>query len=519
MAEHDVIVIGAGPAGEVCAGRAAGEGLDVALVERELVGGECAYWACMPSKALLRAAELLAEVERVPGAKEAVTGPLDARAVLARRDEVIHDLDDAAQLPWVKDRDITLYRGRARLAGERRVRVGDEVHHARRAVVIAVGSGAAIPPVPGLAEIAPWTNRQATTAKQIPARLTVLGGGAVGCELAQAWASLGSRVTLVEAEPGLLAGEEPFAGEALATALRDHGLDLRLGAKATEASRSDAGKFTLTIGEGDGDAIASDELLVAVGRRPHTDDLGLETVDLEPGATITVDDHMRVTGPGHGGWLYAIGDVTGRALLTQAGKYHAMVAVANIMNRDATADWDGPLTPRVVFAEPQIAAVGQTLREALDAGIQAGAVDADMAATPGGQLHRQGGAIGLPDRGRRATRGDDRRDVHRSRGGRVPARRHHRHRRRGPASSPRPRDATVPHAQRGLAAAAGPVDALTAVRAVRRASVRTRCQAGISRVNVVAPAADWTDSRPRIRSASSDAMARPSPEPWASSAV
>jgi pyruvate/2-oxoglutarate dehydrogenase complex dihydrolipoamide dehydrogenase (E3) component len=390
MAEHDVIVIGAGPAGEVCAGRAAGEGLDVALVERELVGGECAYWACMPSKALLRPAELLAEVGRVPGAKEAVTGRLDAAAVLARRDEVIHDLDDAAQLPWVKDRDITLYRGRARLVGERRVRVGDEVHHARRAVVIAVGSAAAIPPVPGLDEITPWTNRQATTTKEIPARLTVLGGGAVGCELAQAWASLGSRVTLVEAEPGLLPGEEPFAGEALATALRDHGLDLRLGAKATEASRSDAGEFTLTLGKGDGDAIASDELLVAVGRRPHTDDLGLETVDLKPGATITVDDHMRVTGPGHSGWLYAIGDVTGRALLTQAGKYHAMVAVANIMNRDATADWDGPLAPRVVFTEPQIAAVGQTLREALDAGIQARAVDADMAATPGASFIGKG---------------------------------------------------------------------------------------------------------------------------------
>jgi pyruvate/2-oxoglutarate dehydrogenase complex dihydrolipoamide dehydrogenase (E3) component len=216
MAEHDVIVIGAGPAGEVCAGRAAQEGLDVALVERELVGGECAYWACMPSKALLRPAELLAEVQRVPGAKQAVTGPLDLAAVLARRDEVIHDLDDAAQLPWVEDRGITLYRGQARLDGDRRVCVGDALHTAGRAVVIAVGSGAAIPPVPGLREIAPWTNRQATTAKAVPERLTVLGGGAVGCELAQAWASLGASVVLVEAEPGLLPAEEPFAGEELA---------------------------------------------------------------------------------------------------------------------------------------------------------------------------------------------------------------------------------------------------------------------------------------------------------------
>ncbi len=388
MTEHDVIVIGAGPAGEVCAGRAAGEGLDVALVERELVGGECAYWACMPSKALLRPAQLLAEVQRVPGAKEAVTGILDPAVVLGRRDEVIHDLDDAAQLPWVKDRGITLYRGQARLDGERRVRVGDELLIARRAVVLAVGSGAAIPPVPGLREIAPWTNRQATTAKAVPRRLTVLGGGAVGCELAQAWASLGAAVTLVEAEPALLPGEEPFAGEELAVALSDHGVDVKLGAKATQAQRTQAGTFTLTLDAGE--AVASDELLVAVGRTPHTDDLGLDTVDLEPGATIAVDDHMRVTGPAHRDWLYAIGDVTGRALLTQAGKYHAMVAVANICSRDATADWDGPLTPRVVFTDPQIAAVGRTLREALQDGIQARAVDADLGRTPGASFIGKG---------------------------------------------------------------------------------------------------------------------------------
>jgi dihydrolipoamide dehydrogenase len=400
MAEHDVIVIGAGPAGEVCAGLAAGEGLDVALVERELVGGECAYWACMPSKALLRPAQLLAEGERVPGAREAVTGAVDPAAVLVRRDEVIHDLDDAAQLPWVKDGGITLYRGQARLEGERRVRVGDDVHHARRAVVIAVGSGAAIPPVAGLREAAPWTNRQGTTAKAVPRRLTVLGGGAVGCELAQAWASLGAAVTLVEADAALVPAEEPFAGEALAAALRELGVDVRLGTRAIQAARGEDGTFTLTLGETDGDSdgddgadrdvIESDELLVAIGRVPHTGDLGLESVDLEPGAIVTVDNHMRVSVPAHSGWLYAIGDVNGRALLTHAGKYQAMVAVATIMNREASADWDGELSPRVVFTDPQIAAVGRTLREALDAGISARAVDADMARTPGASFVGKG---------------------------------------------------------------------------------------------------------------------------------
>jgi pyruvate/2-oxoglutarate dehydrogenase complex dihydrolipoamide dehydrogenase (E3) component len=384
VSAHDVIVVGAGPAGEVASGLCAGEGLDVALVERELVGGECAYWACMPSKALLRPGELLAEDGRVPGVP---VGVLDVAAVLARRDEVIHDLSDDPQLGWLEQRGITLYRGQARLDGERRVTVGDQTHTARRAVIIAVGSGALIPPVEGLSDIAPWTNREATTSKHVPGRLTVLGGGAVGCEMAQAWSSLGAQVTLVEAGPGLLPADEPFAGELVAESLRESGVDVHLDSRAVSAGRGNEGEFRLALESGE--ELVSDELLVCVGRVPHTADLGLETVDLAPGETIGVDDTLRV--PQHGEWLYAIGDVNGRALLTQAGKYQAAVAVANIMNRKASARWDGPLTPQVVFSEPQVASVGHTLASALKAGIRARAVDGDPGSTPAASFIGKGG--------------------------------------------------------------------------------------------------------------------------------
>jgi pyruvate/2-oxoglutarate dehydrogenase complex dihydrolipoamide dehydrogenase (E3) component len=391
----DVLVLGAGPAGEVAAGRLAERGQSVALIEQELVGGDCSFYACMPSKALLRPAEELAEVARVPGAREAVTGSLDVAAALRRRDEVIHDLSDDVQMPWIEDRGITLVRDHGRLEGERRVRLdAGGILTARRAVVIATGSDADLPSVPGLAEARPWTSRQATTAKHAPSSLIVLGGGVVGVEMAQAWSSLGSRVTLIEPLPGLLSREEPFAGEQVADSLRERGVDLRLGAR-TRHVRRENGVVTLELdpeAAGGGSAtVTAEELLVAAGRKPRSEGIGLETVGLEGGRLIEVDAQLRVPGRD---WLYAVGDVNGRALLTHMGKYQARIASDVILGGDARIVSDGAASPRVVFTEPQVAAVGLTLELAEERGLRATAVDHASDGTAGASFHgRNGGGI------------------------------------------------------------------------------------------------------------------------------
>jgi pyruvate/2-oxoglutarate dehydrogenase complex dihydrolipoamide dehydrogenase (E3) component len=388
MREFDVVVVGAGPAGEVAAGRVAEGGLSVALVERELVGGECSFYACMPSKALLRPAQALAEARRVPGAAEAAGGELDVAAVLSRRDEVIHDLDDSAQMPWLEERSITLIRGHASLVGERTVTIGEELLNARRAVVLAPGSAAAIPPIPGLAEADPWTNREVTTAAAIPSSLIVLGGGVVGVEMAQAYASLGARVTIVEALERLVAGEEDFASEQVRESLLEHGVEVVLGVKATAVRRDHEGdaRGPVTVELEDGRSFTAAELLAAVGRRPRTDALGLESIGLTPGEPVEVDATLRV--PGHD-WLYVVGDANGRVLLTHMGKYQARVAAEHILGRaggDAILHSDGHLAPRVIFTEPQIAAVGHTLASARQAGLNVRAVDQPVGGNAGGSF-------------------------------------------------------------------------------------------------------------------------------------
>jgi pyruvate/2-oxoglutarate dehydrogenase complex dihydrolipoamide dehydrogenase (E3) component len=384
--EVDVVVLGAGPAGEVIAGRLAERDLAVALVEDRLVGGECSYWACMPSKALLRPAQALAEAQRVPGAAQAVTGGLDAAAVLERRDEVIHHLDDSEQLPWLDERGIALVRGRGHLAGERTVHVGETELVARRAVVVAVGTVPMIPPVPGLADAKPWTNREATTTETLPGSLIVMGGGPVGVELAQGFATMGVDVTLLEREARLLEREEPFAAEQVGDGLKASGVTVLLDTEARMVRRGQDGRVTVEVE--DGEPLEADELLVASGRRQVTDTLGLGSIGLEAGSPpkpIEVGDDLRVAGHD---WLYVVGDANGRALLTHEGKYQARIAADVICGRDARIRGGAP--PRVTFSEPQVAAVGHTLETAQQAGLNVRAVDVSTQGTAGASFHGKG---------------------------------------------------------------------------------------------------------------------------------
>ncbi len=387
MDEFDVVVIGAGPAGEALAGRCADGGLSVVLVERELVGGECSYWGCIPSKTMIRPGDVLAAARRVPGAREAVTHGVDVAAALAQRDVMTSSWNDEGQLPWLAEHGITLVRGAARLEGPRSVMVdgarGAGRHlAARRAVVVATGTSAALPPIEGLAQAQPWNNRDITSAKSIPRRLLVLGGGAVGVEMAQAARRLGAEeVTVIEASPRLLAREEPFAGEEVRQALEAEGITVVVGASVQHVRRAVTdGPVVLQLD--DGRSFTADEILVAAGRKPATDRLGLESVGLTSGRFIDVDESLRAVDV-PGSWLYAVGDCNGRALLTHMGKYQARVAAAVILGGDDRDRASADVVPRVTFTDPQVCAVGLTEAQARARGLEVRVVSYETGAVPG----------------------------------------------------------------------------------------------------------------------------------------
>ncbi|MEU1302070.1 dihydrolipoyl dehydrogenase family protein [Streptomyces shenzhenensis] len=398
---YDVVVLGAGPVGENVADRTRAAGLSTAIVESELVGGECSYWACMPSKALLRPVIARADARRLPGLSQAVQGPLDAPAVLARRDEYTSHWKDDGQARWVEGIGADLYRGHGRLAGPRTVTVtGSDgavrTLTARHAVAVCTGTRALLPDLPGLADVQPWTSREATSSKSVPGRLIVVGGGVVATEMATAWQALGSQVTMLVRGKGLLPRMEPFAGELVAEALADAGAEVRTGTSVASVARENGTVVALTAA---GDRVEGDEILFATGRVPHTDDIGLGTVGLEPGSWLPVDDSLRVTGTD---WLYAVGDVNHRALLTHQGKYQARIAGAAIGARAAgdpvaaepwnayTATADHHAVPQVVFTDPEAAAVGLSLAEAEQAGHRVRAVDVEFSSVAGAGLYGDG---------------------------------------------------------------------------------------------------------------------------------
>ncbi len=414
MSTWDVVVIGGGPAGENAAQYAIkGSRRTAVIVEAELIGGECSYWACIPSKALLRPVDLLDAGRAMPGMAQMLSGSLDVTAVLARRDAFTNHHDDAGQVEWARGAGIEIVRGRGRLAGVKTVEVTApdrtvRTLHAREAVVIATGSTAAVPPTEGLRDARPWTSRDVTNLREVPGRVAVIGGGVVACESATWLKGLGSEeVTVIVRAPTVLARQEPFVGAMVAEEFGKLGITLlvntevesvqRPAVKDTGIGRVHGGPATINVG---GSTLEVDEVVVAAGRTPASPDIGLERVGLDVSESrgyLPTDDHMAVIAGGD--WLYAIGDVCGRALLTHMGKYQGRVAGDVIAARAEGRSTDGPryrdmadhdMVPAVIFAEPQVASVGLTESDAREKGIDVEALEYEIGSIRGAALLRDG---------------------------------------------------------------------------------------------------------------------------------
>ncbi len=367
----DAYVIGAGPAGTVCAGALVEGGMTVGIAERELVGGECSFWACIPSKTLLRPGEALEGAKHAPGAREAIQGSIDTASALEWRDFQVSDHDDeasASAAPWVREMGIALHRGDARITGPGRIKVGDVEVETER-IVLATGSAPLIPPVDGLADVDYWTNREATSFEQVPESVIVLGGGPVGVELAQALRRFGAEVVLVEGKR-LLAREGEQAGEAIGGQLEREGVKLHLGVHAEHVAQKNG---TVTVRLDDGSELTATKIIVATGRRPRVADFGLDKIGLDPQTgRVEVDERLRTKADK----VWAIGDVTGLAMFTHVGKYQARIAAADALGKKAQADYRA--IPHVTFCDPQVASAGMTEDEAREKGIPLAVGRADI---------------------------------------------------------------------------------------------------------------------------------------------
>ncbi len=402
--EYDVIVLGAGSTGENVADRAVKGGLTAVIVESDLVGGECSYWACMPSKALLRPGSVLEDARSVSGSREAVTGKLNVAAVFNRRDSVASNWDDSRQVKWLRHAEIDLLRGQGRLAGERRVSVTDKSGVttnliARQAVAVCTGSRPTILDIPGLAEAHPWTSREAVSAKVVPRRLAILGGGVVACEMATAWKQLGTEeITMIQRNTRLIPNCESFAGDLLRAAFEQRGISVLTDTTVKRVDRQADGVVRIELNNGQ--VVSADEVLVATGRQPRTEELGLETIGLKPGSWLEVDDTMQVKAA-TGNWLYAAGDVNHRNLLTHMGKYQARICGDVIVARakdkseafapdpwtkySATAD--ACAVPSVIFSVPEVASVGLTEASAKARGMNVRVVDYEIGNVAGAVIY------------------------------------------------------------------------------------------------------------------------------------